>query len=48
MAEITVRVLDASDWPLYREVRLRALEESPASFSAQLADEADQDEAVLA
>jgi GNAT superfamily N-acetyltransferase len=44
MAEITVRVLDGSDWPLYRDVRLRALEESPASFSAQLADEADQDE----
>jgi GNAT superfamily N-acetyltransferase len=44
MAEITVRVLDGSDWPLFRDVRLRALEESPASFSAQLADEADQDE----
>jgi GNAT superfamily N-acetyltransferase len=44
MAEITVRVLDGSDWPLYRDVRLRALEESPASFSARLADEADQDE----
>src|SRR5512132_2355604 len=44
MAEITVRVLNGSDWPLYRDVRLRALEESPASFSAQLADEADQDE----
>jgi hypothetical protein len=44
MAEITVRVLDGSDWPLYRDVRLRALEESPASFSAQLADEVDQDE----
>jgi hypothetical protein len=37
-------VLDGSDWPPYRDVRLRALEESPASFSAQLADEADQDE----
>lgn len=44
MAEITVRVLEGGDWPLYRDVRLRALEESPASFSAQLADEADQDE----
>jgi GNAT superfamily N-acetyltransferase len=44
MAEITVRVLDGSDWPLYRDVRLHALEESPTSFSAQLADEADQDE----
>ena len=44
MAEITVRVLEGAHWPLYRDVRLRALEESPASFSAQLADEADQDE----
>jgi len=41
--EITVRVLDGSEWRLYRDVRLRALEESPASFSAQLADEVDQD-----
>jgi GNAT superfamily N-acetyltransferase len=44
MAEITVRVLDGSDWQLYRDVRLRALDESPESFSAQLADEVDQDE----
>jgi GNAT superfamily N-acetyltransferase len=44
MAEITVRVLDGSDWRLYRDVRLRALDESPESFSAQLADEVDQDE----
>ena len=44
MAEITVRVLDESDWPLYRDLRLRALEESPESFSAQLADEVDHDE----
>ena len=44
MAQITVRVLNESNWPLYRDVRLRALEESPASFSAQLADEVDQDE----
>jgi hypothetical protein len=39
MAEITVRVLDESEWRLYRDLRLRALEESPESFSAQLADE---------
>jgi GNAT superfamily N-acetyltransferase len=44
MAEITVRVLDESEWRLYRDLRLRALEESPESFSAQLADEVDHDE----
>src|SRR3954447_8391954 len=43
MAEITVRVLDESDWSLYRDVRLRALEESPGSFTAPLAEEAGRD-----
>jgi GNAT superfamily N-acetyltransferase len=44
MTEITVRVLDESDWSLYRDIRLRALEESPSSFTATLAEEADRDE----
>ncbi|HVD54101.1 MAG TPA: GNAT family N-acetyltransferase [Propionibacteriaceae bacterium] len=44
MTEITVRVLDESEWALYREVRLRALADSPDSFTASLADEADRDE----
>jgi GNAT superfamily N-acetyltransferase len=44
MTDVTVRVLDESDWAVYRDVRLRALEESPASFTATLADEADRDE----
>ncbi len=44
MGETTVRVLDESDWALYRDVRLQALTESPDSFSATLADEADRDE----
>ena len=44
MTEITVRVLDESDWSLYRGVRLRALEESPGSFTATLAEELDRDE----
>jgi len=44
MAEITVRVLDESDWSVYRDVRLRALAESPGSFTATLAEEADRDE----
>jgi GNAT superfamily N-acetyltransferase len=44
MTEITVRVLDKSEWALYREVRLRALADSPDSFTASLADEADRDE----
>lgn len=44
MTEITVRVLDESEWSVYRDVRLRALAESPDSFTATLADEADRDE----
>ena len=44
MMEITVRVLDESEWSVYREVRLRALAESPDSFTATLAEEADRDE----
>ncbi len=44
MTEITVRVLDESEWSLYRAVRLGALAESPGSFTATLADEADRDE----
>jgi GNAT superfamily N-acetyltransferase len=44
MTEITVRLLDESEWSMYREVRLRALAESPGSFTATLAEEADRDE----
>ena len=44
MTEITVRVLDESGWSLYRDVRLRASAESPGSFTATLAEEADRDE----
>ena len=44
MSEIRVRVLDESEWSLYRDIRLRALAESPGSFTATLADEADRDE----
>jgi GNAT superfamily N-acetyltransferase len=44
MTEITVRVLDESEWSVYRDVRLLALAESPDSFTATLAEEADRDE----
>jgi ribosomal protein S18 acetylase RimI-like enzyme len=44
MAEITVRVLDESEWSVYRDIRLRALAESPDSFTATLAEETDRDE----
>jgi len=44
MSEISVRVLAESEWSLYRDIRLRALAESPGSFTATLADEADRDE----
>jgi GNAT superfamily N-acetyltransferase len=44
MSEIIVRVLDESEWSLYRDIRLSALAESPGSFTATLADESDRDE----
>ena len=44
MAEIMVRVLGESEWSLYRDVRLRALAESPGSFTASLAEESDREE----
>ena len=44
MSEITVRVLDEPDWPVYRTVRLSALEESPDSFTATLAEETEREE----
>ena len=44
MAEISVRVLSESEWSLYREIRLRALAQSPSAFTASLADEADRGE----
>ena len=36
MTEIAVRLLDESEWALYRDVRLRALAESPDSFSGDV------------
>jgi hypothetical protein len=44
MSEISVRVMDESEWSLYRDIRLRALAESPGSFTATLADETDRGE----
>ena len=44
MADTTVRVLGEDEWSLYRDVRLRALAESPESFTASVDDESQQDE----
>ncbi|MEV0538142.1 GNAT family N-acetyltransferase [Kitasatospora sp. NPDC050463] len=35
---VHLRVLTKSDWPLWREVRLAALDEAPQAFKARLAD----------
>jgi hypothetical protein len=43
MTEITVRVLDKRDWPLYRDVDYRP-GRVPHILLGTLADEADQDE----
>ncbi|MGI8946647.1 MAG: GNAT family N-acetyltransferase [Ornithinimicrobium sp.] len=41
MTEITVRRLTEEDWVDYREVRLRALKESPEAFVASVEEEND-------
>lgn len=39
MSEIHVRVLDKDEWQAYREIRLRALRESPEAFVATVEEE---------
>jgi GNAT superfamily N-acetyltransferase len=46
MSEIRVRVLDEDEWPTYRDVRLRALRESPEAFVASAEEEASFDDEV--
>ena len=41
MNDIRVRVLEKDEWPTYREVRLRALRESPEAFVASAEEEAE-------
>ena len=40
MSYVEVRQLEASDWALYKEIRLRALQDSPDSFCASFDNEA--------
>lgn len=44
MSELDARLLSEDDWATYREIRLRALLDSPAAFAASYADESVQDE----
>lgn len=46
MSEIQIVLLGEDDWARYREARLKALQESPNSFTATYEDEARQDETV--
>lgn len=39
MSDISVRLLDENEWSVYREVRLRALRESPEAFVATVDEE---------
>jgi ribosomal protein S18 acetylase RimI-like enzyme len=41
MTEISVRLLDEEEWSEYRDVRLRALTESPEAFVASAEEESD-------
>lgn len=44
MSEISVRLLDEENWSTYRDVRLRALRESPEAFVASAEEEDDYPE----
>lgn len=44
MSEIGVRLLDEESWGEYRDVRLRALQESPEAFVATVEEEREYDE----
>lgn len=44
MSEITVRVLKEDDWGVYRDIRLRALEDAPGAFVADHDAEVEYDE----
>lgn len=44
MSENSVRVLPEGEWELYREMRLRALRESPEAFVADISTEEGYDE----
>ncbi|MFX0538440.1 GNAT family N-acetyltransferase [Ornithinimicrobium sp. Y1847] len=46
MSELRVRVLNEDEWPRYREIRLRALRESPEAFVASAEEEEAFDEDV--
>lgn len=39
MSELRVRVLEKDEWATYRDVRLRALRESPEAFAASVEEE---------
>jgi len=44
MLDLTVRVLGHEDWPLYRDVRLAALRDSPGALRGSSDEEASADE----
>ena len=48
MSEISVRLLEEENWSEYRDVRLRALKESPEAFVASAEEEEARSEAAEA
>jgi ribosomal protein S18 acetylase RimI-like enzyme len=45
MTEVTVRALGGDDWPIYRRLRLAALQDAPDAFVSSYEEEKDYDEA---
>lgn len=48
MPDISIRSIQPDEWPAYREVRLRALQESPDAFGSTYAAEAARNDAMWA
>jgi ribosomal protein S18 acetylase RimI-like enzyme len=44
MSDLSVRVLTGDDWPVFRQIRLAALQDAPEAFASSYEEEKDYDE----